>query len=216
MIKNLLLLFSVIIIIIVYIRIILIYLMTKKIRIENITGFDLAKEITSNYNEINIVESKEINISKYNLRRNIIRLTNKNYDSNDIFTLAISTCLSGYSLTNINQDKYLKVITKVFSNIDYLGKSAFIAIIISLLTNTVSDAKIGIILLGILLIYQYLMIQITTTSNENVKKVLKKVIKPNDKKMIDKTLNIFLSVHTISFITTLILILREVLIILQI
>jgi len=84
MIEILLLLISIILILISYIRIILLYLKTKNIKIEDITGFDLAKELTLNYDDINIVESKEITISKYNLKRKIIRLTNKDYISNDI------------------------------------------------------------------------------------------------------------------------------------
>ena len=81
MIKNILLIISIILTFICYIKIILIYLKTKYKRIDKLTGFDIAKEITSNYDEINIVESKEISISKYNLKRRVIRLTNINYTS---------------------------------------------------------------------------------------------------------------------------------------
>ena len=44
-----LLLISVILILYAYFKIILIYLKTKNIKEENITGFDLSKELTSNY-----------------------------------------------------------------------------------------------------------------------------------------------------------------------
>ena len=64
MIKNILLIISITLIVISYLRIILIYLKNKNIKSKNLTGFDLAKEITSNYNEINIVinEMKEIDM----------------------------------------------------------------------------------------------------------------------------------------------------------
>lgn len=217
MIKNiLLLLFSMIIIIISYTKIILIYLTTKNKRIETLTGFDLAKEITSNYDEINIIESKKITISKYNLKRRVIRLTPQNYQSNNIYTLAISTCLSGYSLANINKDKYLQMISNILPNIDYLNKSSLLTLVISLFTNTIGDAKIGIFLLGIILIYQYFLIQINNASNQYTKESLKKVIPKKELPELEKVLNIFLSLHTISFIINLILILREVLIIMNI
>ena len=64
MINSLLLLISILLIIISYMRIVLIYFKTKNIELRNMTGFDLAKELTSNYDEINIIESKELNISK--------------------------------------------------------------------------------------------------------------------------------------------------------
>ena len=216
MVKNLLLLLSIMIIIISYTKIILIYLTTKNKRIENLTGFDLAKEITSNYDEINIVESKEITISKYNLKRRVIRLTPKNYQSNDIFTISLSACLSGYSLANINKDKYLKMLSNILPNIDYLNKSSILVILISLFTNTIKDAKIGILILGLILIYQYFLIQINTASHQYTKDSLKKIISKKELLEIEKILNSFLSIHKNSFIITLILILREVFMILNI
>lgn len=216
MIKNLLLVVSLMMLFISYIRIILIYLKTKNKRIANITGFDLAKEIASNYEEINIVESKEIAISKYNLKRNIIKLTSKNYEENDIFTLTISACLSGYSLANINQNKYLKLLSKITSNIDYLPKSSILTLIISILTTNIGDAKIGIILLGVILIYQYILIQINTESYQYSKESLNKLISNEELAKVEKVYLSLLSLHTISFITTLILILREVLMIINI
>lgn len=215
MIKNILILISIIIIVISYLRIILIYLKNRNIKSNSLTGFDLAKEITSNYDEINIVESKEINISKYNLKRRIIRLTNKNYESNNLFTLAITSCLSGYSLANINKDKYIELLSKILPSIDYLGKTSIIALIIAVMTNNAGDAKIGVFLLGIILIYQYIIIQINSVSNEYTKKELKKIVTKKELPKLEEILNSFLSLHTISFITTLILILREILIIMK-
>lgn len=216
MIKNLLLLLSIGILLISYTRIILNFLITKNKKIEELTGFDLAKEITSNYDEINIVQSKETYLSKYNLKRRIIRLTQKNYEANDIFTLSISSCLSGYSLANINKDKYLNLLSKILPNIDYLSKSSILTILISLFTNTVGDAKIGLILLGIILVYQYLIIQINAISNQYLEKPLKKIVPKKYLSQIKNVLNTLTSIHTISFITTLILMLREILIILNI
>ena len=60
---DILLIICMVFLVIPYTRIMLIYFKTKKIESDDITGFDLTKELTSNYDEINIVESKEINIS---------------------------------------------------------------------------------------------------------------------------------------------------------
>ena len=125
---NLLLIISIILILVSYTRIILIYLSTKNINIDDMNGFELAKEITLKYDEINIVESKEINISKYNFKRRVIRLTTKDYNSNNIFNLSKITLLSGYSLMNINNDKYLSLLGRVLPNIDYINKRVEIEI----------------------------------------------------------------------------------------
>ena len=214
--NKVLLLISIILILVSYTRIILMYFKTKNIKSKNFTGFDIAKEITSNYNEINIVESKEINISKYNLKRKIIRLTNKNYEENNLFTLAITSCLSGYSLLNINKDKYLQLLSNILPNIDYIGKTAILTLIISIMTNTIGDAKIGVVLLIIILAYQYILILINTSSHEYTKEELKKIVSKKELSNINEVLKSFLALHTLSFITTLILILREILIIMNI
>lgn len=210
---NALLLISIVAIAISYLRIILIYLNTKDKRVDNITGFDLAKELTSNYNEINIVESKEVNISKYNIKRRIIRFTRNNYEGNDIYTLSISALLAGYSLLNINKDKNLQLLGKILPSIDYLNKSSIIALLISLFTNKAGDAKIALIILIIILIYQYLINEINISSKEQTAKSLKKILKKDNYSLIEQVQNTFLTLNKISFITTLILIIREVLII---
>lgn len=213
MIQKILLLIAISITLISYIRIILIYLKTKNIKQDNITGFDLAKELTSNYDEINIIESKEITISNYNLKRKIIRFTEKDYNSNDIFTLSKTSLLGGYSILNLNKDKNLQLLNKILPSIDYLNKSSILALLISILTNKVGDAKIAIILLILILIYQYLINEITNNSKEETKEKLKKILTNKNYIILEKTQNTFISLNKLSFITTLILLLRIVLII---
>lgn len=212
---DILLIICMVFLVIPYTRIMLIYFKTKKIESDDITGFDLTKELTSNYDEINIVESKEINISKYNFKRNIIRLTEINYNSKDIFTLSISSFLAGYSLANLNKDKNIQLLSKIFPNIDYLNKSAILALLISILTNNIGDAKIALILLFIILIYQYLINEINNISKEKTKKALKKLLTKENYLLIEIVQNSFLALNKVSFITTLILILREILIIIN-
>lgn len=215
MIRNIILLCCIIGVMVSYLRIFIVYLVNKNHNFEDVTGFDLAKELTSNYDEINIVESKEIYASRYHVKRRIIRLTPRDYSNTDMYTLAITSQLSGYSLIDIERNKYLNFVGMFMKNITVLSKLPCLALIISLLTNTSGDAKIGIMLLGIILVYQYLMIQINHDANELVKYNLDR-IEQLDKQDFIKIMNHFLSFYTISFVITLILIIREVLIILNI
>lgn len=215
MLINILLLISILLILIAYLNIVLKFIKTKNIKIDNLTGFDLAKELTSNYDEINIVESRDINISKYNLKRKVIRLTTKDYNSNNINTLSKISLLSGYSLINLNKDKNIEYLSKIFKSIDYLNKSPILAIIISLLVRKIGDAKIAILLLVIISIYQYLINEINITSKEETTNNLKEIIKDNNYSILENIQNSYLLLNKISFITTLILILRLVLIIIS-
>lgn len=211
MINSLLLSISIILILMSYVRIILNFIKTKNIKNDTLTGFDIAKELTLNYDEINIVESREITISKYNLKRKIIRLTSKDYTSNDIFTLAKTSLLSGYALINTN--KNIDLLSKILPSIDYLNKSSLIALIISLLTKSIGDAKIAIVLLIIILFYQYLINEINITSKEETTNHLKKILSNKEYNLLSNVQDSYLFLNKISFITTLILILREILII---
>lgn len=215
MIKDLLLLISIGLILISYLKIIINYITTNKTT-HDLTGFDIAKEITSNYEEINIVESKEINISKYNLKRRIIRLTKRNYDSKDTFALAVASYLSGYSLINITKDKSLNLLSNLLKNIDYLNKSSIITIVVSILATTKTDAKLSIILLGIILAYQYIKVQLDEKCLELTKEATKNLLPAAETLKIEKIIKNFTNLNYISFITTLILIIRQVLIILGI
>jgi len=98
-------------------------------------------------------------------------------------------------------------------SIDYLNKSSIISLLLSILTNNIGDAKIAIILLVIILIYQYLINEINNTSKEYTAKQLKKLLKEKNYLLLMSVQNSYLYLNKISFITTLILILREVLII---
>ena len=212
---NILLLVCVILLIIAFVRIMLIYFKTKNIKIEDVRGFDILKELTSNYDEINIVESNESVISKYNLKRRVIRLTSKDYNSNDLFTLGKVSFLASYSILKVNRDKNIDMISKVLPNIDYFNKSSFIALLISIFFNTKGDAKIAIILLSIILVYQYLINEINITSKDEIKKELESILKNKNFSLVEEVQNSFLFLNKISFITTLILILRAILIIIM-
>ncbi len=197
---------GIILIIIGYLIIIIEYLKNKNNKIKNITGFDLAKEITTDYDNINIIESKEIIMSDYRLKRNVIRLTKKTYESNNIFYLTISTYLSCISLTT---NKYIKQLRNILPSIVFINKSPILLLIISYLFHSITDAKIGIIIGLIILIYQYYYLQIISDSITIAKD--KKIVKKEIIKILEK---IYQS-NTIFFISTLTLILRFIIIIIH-
>ena len=215
MIKNILLIIPLIITVFTYLRILILKISNKNNHIEKYSSFDLSKELTSNYDEINIIESKEIYLSKYNLKRRVIKLTPKTYNATDYYNLSISGILSGYSLININKDKYLRTLSYIFKNINYLTKSIILSLIISIFTNTIGDAKFSLILLSIITIYEYFLVNINESAKNNIKEELKKVIKKEEYQSITKIINTLIQANTIFFITNLILILRLILMILK-
>lgn len=184
-----------------YTIMILLYVKFRKIKSKHITGFDQAKDITRDYDNINIIESREVFISHYYFKRDIIRLTPKMYYANDLFSLAVITFLSSISFVH---DSYFR---RILSKVDYINKSPFVMVIISYFIHYKMDAYIGIVLGSIILFYQYFYLQLVA---EGVT-----VAKNKKNQDIVKILEYFYKANTIFFISSLVFLLRFILIILK-
>ena len=208
MISNVLLVVSVGIVILSYLMIFINFLRYINKRIDNYSGFDIAKEITDNYDSINIVNSSDVVFSIYDIKRNVIRMNNKNYDGNSYFDLAVSSVLAGYSLVKQENDNYFKF-SFIVRKIGYLGFVSLIGGVLSYFLNNVGDAKIGIVVLLVLLVYQYMRYQISILAVDIIRDGIKKKIYTNISNIIDS----IVTFNKLSFITLLVLIVRLVVII---
>ncbi len=124
-------------------------------------GFDVAKSITSDYENINIVESSNSFISRYYINRNVVRLTKRVYSGSDIFSFSVAAYLSGISFVN---HQYLSWIGKIIPSFDFFNKSSIIFSVISYFFYSKGDARIGMILGLFILIYQYFYLQFFSLS----------------------------------------------------
>lgn len=208
MISNMLLIISIGLVIISYLFILINYFIYKKKLIEDYSGFDIAKEITDNYDSINIVSSSDVIFSEYDIKRNVIRMNSKNYDGKSIFDIAVGAILAGYSLVNQNNNNYFKF-SFVVRRIGYLGFVSLIGVVLSSFISNIGDAKIGLVVFGILLVYQYMRYQISVLSNEFIRDSVKKNVYIDISKVLDSVI----SFNKISFVVMLILIIRLVVII---
>ena len=203
MISNILLILSIILVILGYLIIIFTYLLNKN-KTKDITASDQVLKILNDDNVINLIEDSDSYFSHYNIKRNIVKLKSKTYNSKDIFSIAIASLLSGYSLTKNNILNYLSYI---FKQLKFFSFSSAITIIISYIVTNAGDSKIAIIILLLIAIYQYILNDLNTKALE--------VINIKDKD-INKILNILTKTTTIFFISTLIQIIRLIVIILNI
>lgn len=208
MISNILLVSGIGLVVLSYLIILINYIKYKRKNDNDYTGFDIAKEITDNYDSINIVNSSDVIFSEYDSVRNVIRMNNRNYDGNTYFDLAVGAILAGYSLVEQNNNNYFKF-NFIIKKIGYLGFVSLFGVILSYFLNNVGDAKIGIVVLGIMIVYQYM--------KYNINVMVSDIIKENIKdEMYDKVSNVVNSVITfnkLSFITLLVLVVRLVVII---
>lgn len=211
MISYILLVISVIGVVLLYSFIVGIYFINKKKIVDNYSGFDVAKDVTTNYDAINIVKSSDIVVSEYDVKRNVIRLNANNYEGNSYFDIFVSSILAGYSLVNSDNPNSFKF-SFLFKKIRWISFSSLVMLILSIMISNIGDAKIGIVVFILLLIYQYMRYQISVNSNLVIKENLDKELYNK----LEKNLELDIIINKLSFILSLVMILRLVVIILEI
>lgn len=183
--------------------ILILYLISKD-KESNRTGSELALKILDNDYEIKVIESKGKILSTYSLKRKMIRLSTKTYYGKDYFSLYVAYILSGYEIV---RNKYTELISKIFQNIRVISFSVIIICLISIITNNSIDSKFAIIASIIISVYQYIIYNIQIKIKEEIKEIDKKILAIFDKMLV---------INKLFFITSLIAILRFVIIILNI
>lgn len=156
-------------------------------KISDDTGFNITKDIISEYNTINIIENTGI-ISYYNLKRKIIKLSKNSYYGNNLSYISIALLSASISVIDKNKNQYLTLIKKVVNNLKLIYLFPLITIIIPYITYTKLDAQFGLIIILLSTIILYIQNNILSESfiwiNSNIKKI-KSLTKDNRKKVLN-------------------------------
>lgn len=186
----------------------------KKITDDN--GFNITKDIISEYDSINIIENAG-KMTYYNPKRGVIKLNNRCYYGNDLGVIAISLLESGISVIDKKNNKYLNVFKLIFNNLKLLYIFPIISQCINTMTYTYGDAKIGIVFVIINLIITYMFNDILINAfnwvSDNIKRV-KAISKDNKISVIDYIKNI-INLNKFIFFGELLIIIRMVAIMLS-
>jgi len=186
----------------------------KKITDSN--GFDVTKDIISEYNSINVIESKNY-FSIYNIKRKVIKLSTKCYYGNGISDIVISLIEAGISILDNNKNKYIDLFRKIFNNLKILYIFPLVCLIINSVTYNISDAKISIVFTILFSVIWYILYdiknQVCILVSDNLDKI--KDINKNNSLKIVNYFNKILLLDKIVFCGMLILIIRNVLILLE-
>ena len=130
-------------------------------------GYDMAFRLLENDSGTKIVEGRDLFLSEYSIKRDAIRLSSRAYGNNDYFSLFVCSLLSGYALAK--KCGSINIVSKLFKNYHFLSFSSILTIIFSLLSNTISDAKVGVLLFCTILFYQYLFFDYVNNATLKVK-----------------------------------------------
>lgn len=182
------------------------------------SGFDVTKDIISEYDSINVIETSSY-FTTYNLKRKVIRLDKKTYYGKDISAVSLSLMEAGISIVdNNNNNKYIDIFRHIFNNLKIMYIFPILALIINNSSFNISDSKVSIILILLFTFLTYIMIQIKSEAcllvDKNLGKI-KGVSKDNHNKIIN-FMNRLVSFDKLIFFGEIIILVRLVLILLKI
>lgn len=193
--SNILLIISIVLTLLCYILIFISSLTSKN---GSETAYEAVIRLTKEDNGLRLVESKDNILNKYQLKRKIIKLKEKTYSSKSYFSLSIAYLLSGYSKLKESSLEYL---SKVIPYFYYLSFTPIISLVITLVIKTSMDAKIGIIIFIIILIYQNILSNLNTKAIDLVK---------DDNRYITKYLNNIIFISKVFILSTIIQLIRMI------
>lgn len=206
MLSNILLIILVCLVGSSYLILLINWITNKNNKIDNYNGFDIAKEITSNYDEINIVSCNGL-FSFYDVKRNVIRLNNKNYEGNSFIDISIGAMLAGISLVNSDiRNKF------IFKRVRVISLASLIMMFLSFLVNSIGDARIMMVITFGCLLYLFMRYQMVSGAVSLIECNMDKNIYSKIKSIIMGYVNFY----KISFISLLVVLVRLVVIMLGI
>ncbi|MBQ9854495.1 MAG: zinc metallopeptidase [Bacilli bacterium] len=128
---------------------------------------------------INIIKGRN-KISYYDLKRKVIKLSPNDYDATNLW--AITNGIKEVGISN-NKSKFKEIISKILNNFLIFELLGLISILLNNITYTISDAKIGIIAMLIILVIHYLYTvmyqEVYLWIEENISKKIKDNILKN-------------------------------------
>ena len=199
--STIILIISLALVIYGYIKLLITYILNKNKKYKN-KAYEVVIKLLDDESSINLIESKESSFSKYNIKGKMVKLSENTYDNDNIFRVSVASMLSGYALS---KSKYLQTLSTIFKELKVFSYSAIICIIISILTTNMGDAKISIVLVSLIAVYQYILNLINAEALDSV----------DVSKEVNGIMNIFNKVNNIFFISSLVQIIRLVVIMLN-
>lgn len=180
-------------------------------------GFDATKDIISEYNMINVIESKSY-FTIYNIKRKVIKLSSNCYYGKDLSSISLSLMEAGVSVVDNKKNKYIDFIRILFSNLKVLYVFPIISLFISNSSFNVNDAKVSMFFLLLFAFISYVLLDIRGEASyfvsENLSKI-KDISKDNRDKIIG-FMNKLLFCDKVIYFGELIMIIRLVLIMFEI
>lgn len=128
-------------------------------KISEESSFNIIKDLIHNYNSINVILNEGI-FTIYNIKRRVIKLSNKCYYGKSLSDVGISLMEAGISVIDNNKDREINFFRRFFSNLKWLYVIPLVVIFIISEINTTEDGVILGFLIFISIYFMYMFINI--------------------------------------------------------
>ena len=189
----------------------------KKVISKNkLTGLDVAKKIleSNNLSHIHVVETEGNLTDHYDPKRKVIRLSTDIYHEDSIASISVAAHECGHALQDKDNYTFLKIRNNIVPYVNISSRLGYIAIMIGFLFSITDLAVAGVILLLSILLFQLITLPVEINASHRALQELEKLslIDTKEKQSCKTMLTAAALTYVASLVTTLLQILRYVLI----
>ena len=123
---------------------------------KGITGFDVARRIldANGLKDVYIVETRGNLTDHYDPRRKTVKLSSSIFHGNSVASMAVAAHECGHAIQDKEGYFFMKLRSFIFHVVSFGTKIAYIVLLIGLIANLIDLVWLGIILVGLGLIFQ--------------------------------------------------------------
>ncbi len=188
----------------------------KKIKQKNnLTGFEVARRIldANGLEKVHIVETKGSLTDHYDPARKVVRLSHEVFHGDSIASISVAAHEVGHALQDKNNYFMLRLRSILVPIVNFVSFLGYFAILISIFAGAFAFFTIGIIILLATLLFQLVTLPVEFNASNRAIKELKKhdLIEVNEEPLVKKMLDAAALTYVASLISTLLSILRLIL-----
>ena len=189
------LLFILLISLIFYIYINVTYNKCNKYKLRsNLSGFEVSRKIIDGYdlNNIYITESKTQIISKYDMNRKVIRLTEKVFNDEKLVSCAISSFEAAHAIQDKKNNQMFIIRERIIPFINYLLIAGYLITLIGCFFGHVNTIIAGLSIIDFILLFHVIFYKVDSSAAKIalVELVNNDIIQKSEAKKVEKLLKV--------------------------
>ena len=189
------LLFILLISLIFYIYIQITYKKYKKNNLKSgLSGFEVSRKIIDGYdlNNIYITESRTQLISKYDMNRKVIRLTDKVFNDDSLVSCAISSLEATHAIQDKKNNKMFIIRERLIPFIGYLLIAGYLITVFGCFFGHVNTIIAGLSIIDFVLLFHLIFYKVDLSASKIalIELVKNKIINKNEMKKMEELLKV--------------------------